>query len=125
MIVDVITLKSLPNSDVILSISSRLIISADSGFDIEYVSQQLQLRGSIQNGKWIFPAAERLAKRDGDAHAQYWMNILDRHKEGKNALLANGYHLILEFSNGILELSPESVGGLARQRIAIHYTGNT
>ena len=69
--------------------------------------------------------AERLAKRDGDAHAQYWMNILDRHKEGKNALLANGYQLILEFSNGILELSPESVGGLARQRIAIHYTGNT
>ncbi len=71
------------------------------------------------NRRWVFDGATSLSDQAGDAHATYWGNLLDRHRDGKNALMAQSYQFTIEFLSDTLELNEESINRLARNRVAI------
>jgi len=99
--------------------NSVLLIENYDKLDIEVIQKCLELKGSVQDGTWRFFAAERLASRDGNAHMEYWTNLLERRKDGKNELLKLGFVLTIEFSGPVIEFSTDSIAGISRHRIAI------
>ena len=99
--------------------NSVLLIENDDELDIEVIQKCLELKGSVQDGTWQFFSAERLTSRDGNAHIEYWANLLERHKDGKNELLKLGFELTIEFTGPVVEFSADSIAGISRHRIAI------
>ncbi len=99
---------------------SRLVITA-AKLDTAAIANYLQLKGKLVNDCWIFDGAARLSDQAGDAHATYWVNLLDRHRDGKNALMAHSHQFTVEFFSDMLDLNENSIDGLARNRVAIRF----
>ena len=102
---------------------SKLIVQSDD-LDPAEIARHLELKGLISNECWQFASAERLDSRDGNAHAQYWITLLDRHKDGKNQLIKLGYRFTIEFVGSMTELNVDAMQGLSVQRVSIRLQDN-
>lgn len=99
---------------------SRLVITADE-LDTAAIAKRLQLKGNLVDGSWVFDCATRLSDQTGDAHATYCVNLLDRHRDGKNELIAQSHRFTIEFMSDTVELDEISTDRLARKRVALRF----
>lgn len=99
---------------------SRLIITAQE-LDTSAIAKHLQLKGILSEDRWVFDCATRLSHQGGNAHATYWLNLLDRHRDGKNALMDRAHDFTVEFLSDTLELNENSIAGLARNRVSFRF----
>ncbi len=99
---------------------SRLVITADE-LDTAAIAKHLQLKGNLVNGSWVFDCGTRLSDQAGDSHATYWVNLLDRHRDGKNELMAQSHQFTIEFMSDTVALDEISIEGLTRNRVALRF----
>ena len=115
---DVIRLQAILR--VVAQMLSKLIICSDS-LNPKEIATELELKGEVNDRCWTFQCADRLKSRDGNAHAQYWITLLDRHKIGRNRLIKLGYRFTIHFNDTKIELHEESMLGLGRHHVAIRF----
>ena len=89
------------------------------------ISRHLQLSGSLDGDSWIFAGPFRLHGKEADTHTTYWTNLLTRHRDGKNTLMATAYRFTIEFDSHSIELNVCSIQSLARNRVAIRLVTST
>ncbi len=65
--------------------------------DETLLSKHLQLRGEMGDSVWRFEMAGRLKNQRTARHIQYWINLIEKHADGRKALQRLGYRFSLEF----------------------------
>lgn len=94
--------------------------------DETLIAKHLQLIGEFFDSHWSFQMPPKLMDKSAESHLQYWVNLLDKHIEGKRVLQRYGYTFTIFLKSTrhdpkLLTLTSQNIDLISRHHINITF----